>query len=470
MSIRNLELKNFKRFRSALFSFDSPITLIYGPNSSGKSSIIKALLGIKQTMSENNEHEVFSAQGDYVDLGSYSDYIYAHKVSNNFQIKTKHQIGSDDQRSWLFNGRAISEIVFELKYSFDAAIESARLEGLSATLFHDHDVVGTIRVEKKRTRDSYWVSGDEGLANLLMKKLSFNLEQAEQANIFVQDIVNNSSVVHLEKFRFRQSQEHEFGNHGIKTYVLEQVVSYISRDFNENLFYLGPLRHTPNRSYIRSSHNINVGPLGEHTSSVFANIEARQKKVTRGTNRYKDASEQIAEWVNVVFPGAVATAETYKELVKLYLNKSSSVNQYHSDVISDVGFGFSQVFPILVQLAIMPKGSTLIVEQPELHLHPKAQVALAYVFSNAARQGKRLIIESHSEHLLRGIQVQISRERLKQKDKMEDFANVLYVPEPPKGHFDIEFNEYGELLNEWPKGFFDETYALSMEVLKNKGK
>ena len=141
--------------------------------------------------------------------------------------------------------------------------------------------------------------------------------------------------------------------------------------------------------------------------------------------REKKENEKIAEWVSVIFPGSRASAETYKELVKLYLNKSPNKQSGRADVISDVGFGFSQVFPILVQLAIMPKGSTLIIEQPELHLHPKAQVALALIFTNAAKHGKRLIIESHSEHLLRGIHVQISRVRKTNNQIANTHASVI---------------------------------------------
>src|SRR5690606_21195637 len=110
--------------------------------------------------------------------------------------------------------------------------------------------------------------------------------------------------------------------------------------------------------------------------SVFSNLERRQKKVTRGKSEYKDSYANVVSWLHTIFPDRKVTAETFEELVKLKVTRVSSNRGDHDDVITDVGFGFSQVFPILVQAAVMPINSILIIEQPELHLHPMAQSRL----------------------------------------------------------------------------------------------
>ena len=95
-----MKLKNFKRFSSTTIDLSTKINLLLGPNSSGKSSVIKALLAFKQTASSSNEHEVFSAQGEYVDLGLYKDYVYKHNIKN--------------------------KIIFEFTYSFHQNVFSVR--------------------------------------------------------------------------------------------------------------------------------------------------------------------------------------------------------------------------------------------------------------------------------------------------------------------------------------------------------
>ncbi|MDX7723485.1 AAA family ATPase, partial [Aeromonas caviae] len=100
-------------------------------------------------------------------------------------------------------------------------------------------------------------------------------------------------------------------------------------------------------------------------------------------------------------------AQTIDELVKIKLENNTLQSE---DTITDVGFGFSQVLPILIQGALLNPNELLIIEQPELHLHPNAQFLFAQVLCSMANSGVKLLIETHSEHLLRGIQLEISKE------------------------------------------------------------
>lgn len=117
----------------------------------------------------------------------------------------------------------------------------------------------------------------------------------------------------------------------------------------------------------------------------------------------------------------------------------------------------------------MPEGSLLIIEQPELHLHPLAQTRLANVISEAAKQGKRFIIETHSEHFIRGLQLAISENRIdKSLGISKDNINFYYV-KSEKNHIEnLETNEFGEFTTEWPSGFFDESYRTMQKLIMNK--
>lgn len=150
MYATELNLINFKRFQSQSINLNSNITLLLGPNSSGKSSVIKALLGLKQTASVLNEHEVFSAQGEYVDLGVYKDYVINH------DIKKKIKIGLTIRESLsLFPSKSnIRNLYVEFGFGHDTTTEQARLLDLS------------IRNESK--------NGDL-LLNLIKKKLAIRI-------------------------------------------------------------------------------------------------------------------------------------------------------------------------------------------------------------------------------------------------------------------------------------------------------
>ena len=91
--------------------------------------------------------------------------------------------------------------------------------------------------------------------------------------------------------------------------------------------------------------------------------------------------------------------------------------------IADVGFGVSQVLPVLVALVVAEPGQMVYIEQPELHLHPRAQVALAEVLSDAAKRGVRVIVETHSPLLLQGVMTLIAEDKLGIRQ-----SNVALVP------------------------------------------
>lgn len=255
--------------------------------------------------------------------------------------------------------------------------------------------------------------------------------------------------------------------------MLKRLASEIFEMFNESLklmlstldsktFYLAPVRSSPLRSYKRSSHSKSIGINGSHSASVLANLQAAASKGSIDENRKLSL---FHKWLNIIFPGTSVQAHTIDELVKLKLE-----NNVHNrkDTITDVGFGFSQVLPILIQGALLNENELFIIEQPELHLHPNAQFLFSKVICSMANSGIRLVIETHSEHLLRGLQVEISRHRL-QKDYgiSHKDLNVIYVNKNQEINT-INLNKYGEIESDWPSGFLDAAYSATMEIIKNK--
>lgn len=131
--------------------------------------------------------------------------------------------------------------------------------------------------------------------------------------------------------------------------------------------------------------------------------------------------------------------------------------------LTDVGFGVSQILPVLVLLFYVPEGSTVILEQPEIHLHPAVQAGLADVFIDAIKRRKvQIILESHSEHLLQRLQRRIAEEVINQEEIKLYFTSI---EEGRSKLTTLELDEYGNIGN-WPKGFFGDAFAESAAKTK----
>ncbi|MBI3949652.1 MAG: DUF3696 domain-containing protein [Acidobacteria bacterium] len=121
--------------------------------------------------------------------------------------------------------------------------------------------------------------------------------------------------------------------------------------------------------------------------------------------------------------------------------------------LSDVGFGASQLLPIIIECLYYPPGSLLLMEQPEIHLHPKAQAHLGDLFVEAAKQeNRRMMIETHSEHVLARVRRRIAEGKIERGD----VAIYYFEPTPEGSHVrEIKLNELGQ-FEEFPEGFFEE--------------
>ncbi len=137
--------------------------------------------------------------------------------------------------------------------------------------------------------------------------------------------------------------------------------------------------------------------------------------------------------------------------------------------LPDVGFGISQVLPVLVQCFYAPAGSIILMEQPEIHLHPNAQSALADVMidvinsrENGADRNIQIVIETHSEHFLRRLQRRIAEDSVPQEKVSAYFANISKTPatlEP------LQIDIFGNIQN-WPENFFGEEMGDITEQAK----
>ena len=225
----------------------------------------------------------------------------------------------------------------------------------------------------------------------------------------------------------------------------------------ERTNYLGPLRDPPDRLYLwTGTIPEDVGWRGEN--AIQAILSGGERRFNwKPKARTRSLEKVVAQWLaRLKLASSFEVAEIAPERSE-YEVRIRTGSRSPEVKLTDVGFGVSQVLPVIAEAFYAPPNSTVLMEQPEMHLHPRAQSELGDLLIEAitaredgAPRGVQLIVESHSEHLLRRIQLRVAEEQVTSSDV------ALYFCHPGRAGSVIErleLNQVGEILN-WPPEFF----------------
>ena len=257
--------------------------------------------------------------------------------------------------------------------------------------------------------------------------------------------------------------------------LIRNAASYFDNFFTTSLKYLGPLRDVPKPLYPLAPATYDphdVGLRGEHTASIlelhknkriayipsasFKNSEIDRKPVTRTL----DAA--VVDWLRYL---DVAYSVKSHDLGKLgYELKVGHLQSDSPYDLTHVGVGVSQVLPILVMCLLADTDSTLVFEQPELHLHPKVQALLGDFFLSMALCNKQCIVETHSEYLIDRLRFRIAA--ASPERELDSKTKIYFVERSGRGSTfrEVAINKFGAILD-WPEGFFDQSHHQAEEIL-----
>ena len=271
-----------------------------------------------------------------------------------------------------------------------------------------------------------------------------------------------------------------------KKYFIERMpvynhpsINYLSTFFSEKIQYLGPLREEPKSLYPLESNGdaTGLGLKGENTAAVYENnkgkriqyIDPRQFEYSHDSLIKDNIKEgPLAEAINkwLVYLGVAKDMSTNdRGKFGHELKITTEIKDMKQD-LTHVGVGVSQILPILVLCFLAEKGNTIILEQPELHLHPKVQTRLADFFVSMNALGRQCIIETHSEYLINRLRLIVA----KSEDTQASDDTMIYFVEKDKEtgastYRKITINPYGK-IDHWPEGFFDEGEDLSSQIVE----
>ncbi|HCF94157.1 MAG TPA: DUF3696 domain-containing protein [Verrucomicrobia bacterium] len=448
--LKQLRIQNFKGWKDTGTIRLAPISLIFGANSSGKSSIGQFLMMLKQTAESQDRKAIFYPGGknSVVQLGSFREMVYQRNLEN--------------------------EIAFE--YEWETFQKLKFRDTVSQTNF----VADTIDFAAK-------VKGDKDSDILKIEELNYHLKEGDES---VLKVGMSPSAKKAGQYEVNSEQYSLIRNPGrvwypsppVRFYGFpDEVVNYYKnsefvQDLNlaqeklfKSIFYLGPLRIKTERLYTWGGITPeSVGYSGELT--IAALLASKNRKISLGYKKFTKPFGQI-----------IAASLKSMGLIDNFRVEKIAENRQEYEVnvqtkgskdwvdLPDVGFGITQVLPVLVQCFYAPPGSIIIMEQPEIHLHPSAQSALADVMidvinsrENGAARNIQLIIETHSEHFLRRLQRRIAEDVVTQEKVSAYFANISKTPatlEP------LQIDIFGNIQN-WPENFFGDEMGDITEQAK----
>ncbi|NKX80117.1 DUF3696 domain-containing protein [Gordonia amicalis] len=464
----HLTLGGFKSFGPKVTVPLAPLTLVFGANSAGKSTIVQSLLLLRQSLQSRG----LVTQGPDANVGSIAGAAHKHasdEVCLGFGFSAP---------MWELPsaGTPDPSLPREIEFRFAAGPGQRGELRLMRTKFGQHDVTLTPFSDREefalRFAEVRDVFEELALGTLLYP---FDTRQArsdnpgEEANRSRQRR-NHGRSIHrraaVDELRLRgegllptgrivddvnTSRTSERSSSVLKSYAdrmarLAAGVGVEAQTILASLTHLGPLRSAPRRFYDRGGGAV-PGDGRDVALFLFDN-----SAITEHVNQWLTTLE--VPYLLDVLPVQVAgISDLVGDLVALTLTDSRSKVTVTP---ADVGFGISQVLPIVVELLAKTE-SLICVEQPETHLHPRLQARLADLFiesTSLAGRRNQLIVETHSEHLMLRVQ-----RRIREGVVSPEQVKVLYVDQDEDGVAYVKplrLDERGDFMDEWPAGFFDE--------------
>lgn len=478
--LRGLRLKisveSFKGFAKPTSLELKRLNVLTGANSGGKSTWIQLLLLVKQSLEARSQVSPLKLNNPYVKLGRFSNLVNRKSTKLN-EFSVEFEIPYTELTPRLCRELEFNEnvrAVFGAAKRRNSRVSSKLLIGVTFSTDSKQHVV----VKKFTLRSVENNKGDEVISCSL---LELSRIRANQYRLFSQvpkasistayselalpgDTGSFDSRVDINFLGFfpewftMQNDYYDFG------VIVSQARLSLVRAFNK-ISYLGPLREEPREFYYQEDELVDdIGNKGENAAYIMA-LKAKEKVECPLLPCYDDgrlivATEAMSfeEAVNYWLCDVFGLAEKIKSersktnsrihTVKIQ-NKSGAIIP-----ITHVGFGVSQVFPIIVEGLRAQPGSLIILEQPEIHLHPRVQ-SLLFDFSIALGSRRvRLMVETHSDHFINRLRRRVA------EDDSNSIANgigLMFVSTDEQGSSINELNltDFGTLTR-WPSGFFDQ--------------
>lgn len=451
--IKKILLENFKAFKKVEIEI-KPLTIIVGPNSGGKTSLLQSICLIQQTL-RGSSADVLKFS-DIMNLGNFESILHQNSTTKEVRIRFDFDDGTFfdviisknegvlDVKNFSCNTGKFEYILKNIKKikQNDSTLEQekSKLYLSEKCSFNLNNNFGTDilqNIELVFHRDNFLITPNLSPREVnSIKKHLENVKNKLDSNSLLLSNIRNELKVKQNELHERRDKLLELNDvnkklNEIQTSVKElkndlsankDKLDYIesftllekhSNDFNrkikqkfESVAYVGPIRAAANRSY-ELGHFDNVGFKGEHSVPIIEENNDLRNQLIKSLTEL-----DIATSVETSTKG---TSKNFELKLKTKIT-NSTVN------FADVGCGTSQIIPILVQLLLSKGNSMIIIEQPEVHLHPKIQADFATFLIDSIKNNTKFLIETHSEYF-----VERTRTCIMRNPELADYIIIYYV-------------------------------------------
>lgn len=441
--LTRLRLQAFKSWKDTGDVALKPVTGFFGPNSSGKTSLIQALLLLKQTADSPDRGLVFhfGSEKAPADLGDFRSIVHAHGEDSILTLTL------DWEHPKLFR-------IVDTKDGNRTVVEDRRLGFTVAAREAAPSRNGRVFVEKM----SYRVG-----------EATFGMRRVEKPRAEYEFFVDGTAFAPVRSVGRKWPLPAPVRNYGFPDQVRAYFqntgfVADLELELEKRLqqvHYLGPLRAWPLRRYTwTGAQPADMGRAGESVVDAILASRERGEMIGRGRGRSKVTLEQyVAQWLKdlgLIHDFRVESLTKGRPVFEVRVRRSETSPEV---LLTDVGFGVSQILPVLVLCFYVPRGATIILEQPEIHLHPAVQSGLADVLMDASsKRGVQILLESHSEHLLRRLQRRVAEQKASKDNVGLYFCSTSSTSGGGSTITPLDLDVLGNIRN-WPKDFFGDEFG-----------
>lgn len=478
-----MRLENFRLFRDSGWFRLAPLTCLVGRNSSGKSSIVTSLLLLKQSIEQQaigTAPATLTLSGPYCDLGNYSDVVYDHDESSEITFSFAASF-SDIRNDLREKGGQLVE------FSVPRPITNARIY---FGRWHDPKIVperGTIEMRFTFAADKRFgpslsrLEVTSSVASVTFVRTT-GIERVQHWRVYTSDLPRQSLALRpmarsffpgIEVRSASYSHSAPRTKHRIQCFiaVCQAMFRYISNSLLRSN-QVGPFRTPPERRYAGGFSASRSGPSGEQAVGLLITEALLRSPSQRPLHR------AVSFWIKHLGLARSLDVRDLAKRLNLFELDIKGARRGTKANLTDVGFGISQILPVIVQGLLMERGGIYLVQQPEIHLHPDAQAALADFFIYLASNGVVTIVETHSEYLLLRIRLRLAEQAGRLSHEREDphkltlgDVAVLLTGSDPKQSVvtELEINESFQFAN-MPRGFMSQALDDRVALLKTVGR
>lgn len=430
-AIRSMSFRNLRAFRDTGELDIAPTNFLFGKNSSGKTTVLRAPLFFKQLVQQRTITGEAPLVGHYVDFGSYAEAVYNGEKSRDISISIT--LGLNARR-----------ILRDVVGKDNPIIES-----------NSFTVTFTLHWNASRKHIQYnsiTFSNIRGVVILQLTRTGPNRYRVELPDIGWSEVIEDETELSFTSLSLgllrlpvlRSATLAKGGEVARRVEIYSYEFFRTVLQATEEIIHIGPLRDMPERAY-RLDRVATPSTATQHVIGLLVNSSEATHTVSEAM---RDLG--VARQIELTSPAPGYAGLTVRDIVS-----------GRRDNLADVGFGISQVLPIIAQLATAKRGNLVLIEQPELHLHPETQGRLADVMLRLAGQREvTLFIESHSESMLLRLRRRIAERSLDSND-----LNV-YVTNAGEVRKAAVDQNGGMDMSAFPNDFFEEDWIDAVGIAR----